>query len=192
MEDRFSFSLTQLILLLLVTAVIVVGLTIVVFLAGQRNALSLFTERATPTPTYTATMPPLPKAMTATPAPRLSQTYILTEEQINAMLVELPTEGSPVVPRDVRISSERILLTGDINYSGYQGALEISGAPYVQGRRLRIQLDSVMLDGQALPAFLYPTVEEQINLFFEELLSGYDVESVELEEGQIMATVVPW
>jgi hypothetical protein len=192
MEKRFSFSLAQFILLLLLTVVIVVGLTIVVFIAGQRNALGLFAVRATPTPTSTATMPPLPKAMTATPVPGLSQTYILTEEQINAILVDLPAQGSPVVPREVRITPEQMLVTGDIDYSGFRGVLEISGAPYVQDRRLRFRLDRVTLDGQTLPALLYPTVEEQINLFFEDLLGGYDVESVQLEEGRIVATVVPW
>lgn len=192
MDKRFSMSLKQLALLLLLILVIVVGLVIVFFLAVRVNPLEFFAGGGTPTPTFTPTMPPLPKAMTATPQPRLSQTFTLTEEQINNMLGDLSREGTPVVVRDVRITEEQIQVTGDISYSGFQGALEVSGAPYVQDRRLRFRLDDVTLDGQGLPEFLYPTVEEQINLFFEELLSGYDVEAVELQAGRIVATVVPW
>jgi hypothetical protein len=193
MDTRFSLSLKQIILLILITVVIVVFLTVVVFLAGQRNALGLFAQASTPTQTATPTMPPLPKAMTATPASeRLSETYILTEEQINTMVAQGAAGGSPVIIRDVQIASSGLQVYGEINYNDYAGALVVSGAPYVQNRRLNFRLDSVTVDGVALPQILYPTVEEQINLFFSELLSGYDVESVVTQDGQIVAVVTPW
>jgi hypothetical protein len=192
METRFSLSLKQLALLVLLTVFVAVGLTVLVFLAGQGNGFNLFAIASTSTPTLTPTMPPLPKAMTATPAPRLSQMYVLTEEQVNAMVGEYTQDAAPMAIHTIRIRAGGVQVIGDIDYGGYQGVLDISGAPFVQNLRMRFRLDQVTLDGQSLPAFLYPTIEEQINLFFDQLLSGYDIETVELQDGQIQIMFVPW
>lgn len=192
MGKRISLSLKQLVVLVLLIVITAVGLTLVVFLVGQRSALSLLNLAGTPTLTSSPTMPPLPKAMTATPSTPEGQVLIITEDEINSIVSGVSGAGNPLVVREVRITSQQVQMSGEISYSGYQGNLEIVGTPYVQNHRLGFQLASVAFDGQRLPEFLYPTVEEQINLFFDQLSSGYDIESVELQDGRIVLMVVPW
>jgi hypothetical protein len=192
METRFSFSLKQLVLLVLLTVFVAVGLTMIVFLVGQQSVFGLFALRGTATPTFTPTMPPLPKAMTATPVQSLSQTYVLTEEQINGVVAQYSDATSVLTVDEVKITPEYVQMIGDINYNDYQGNLIVSGMPSVLDRRLRFQLVDVTLNGQSMPQILYPTIEEQIDLLFEEILRGYDIDSVELGQGRIIVMVVPW
>jgi hypothetical protein len=142
--------------------------------------------------TSTPTMPPLPKAMTATPRDSLTETLILTEDEINSIVSTYSNTGYPLILQDVQITSQQVLASGALNYENYQGNLVVSGVPYVQNRQLHFQVDDITLDGQRLPQFLYPTVEDQIDLFFEELTRGYFIQSVELQDGRMVAVVVPW
>lgn len=192
METRFSFSLKQLIVLILLTVLIAAGLTIVIFYIGQQSAFGLFALRGTATPAFTPTMPPLPKAMTATPDQGLSQAYVLTEDQINSVVGQYSNTTSVLRVDEVNITPDSVQLMGEIHYNDDQGDLIVSGIPYVQDRRLRFQLVDVALNGQSLPELIYPTVEEQINMLFEEMLRGYDIESVELGQGRIIVMVAPW
>ena len=192
MGKRISISITQLVVLVLLSVLIAVCLTILVFLAGQRSALGLLGPTGTPTVTSSPTMPPLPKAMTATSPGFVTETLVLTEEEINSIVASYSNAGYPVTLQDVQITTQQVQVNGALNYENYQGDLEVSGVPYVQNRQLRIQLDDIALDGQSLPQFLYPTVEDQIDIFFEELTSGYFIQSVELQDGRMVMMVVPW
>ena len=191
MDTRLSLSVRQLLVLFLITVLVVLVLTILIFLVGQRSAIDLI-AKSSPTQTYTPTMPPLPKAVTATPAVRSSERYIITEEQINQMVAETSDPGSPVDIQSVRISSGYVSMEGEINYESYQGDLVVSGIPLLTDSQVKFTLDEITVDGVLVPRFLYPVVEEQINLYFEGLLRGYNIESIEVQEGQIVAVVIPW
>jgi hypothetical protein len=191
MDTRLSLSVRQLLILFLITVLVVLVLTILVFLIGQRSAIDLIAQTS-PTQIYTPTMPPLPKAVTATPAVRSSERYIITEGQINQMVGETSDIGSPVDIQSVRISNGHVSMQGEINYESYQGDLVVSGVPRLIDSQIKFTLDEVTVDDVLVPRFLYPVVEEQINLYFQGLLSGYDIESIEVQEGQIVAVVTPW
>ena len=190
MDKSINLSLRQLVFLITISALVAAGIAVLIFYLGQQSGLQLAGDKQ---PTASATMPPLPKAMTATPRPKERQTFIFTDE----MLLEGAQAGtngddSPIAVEDVLITADAVAIEGTIDYLGYSGDISIAGQPYITNGRLRIRLTEVSLEGQPLPSLLYPTVEEQINLSFDQMLTGYDVENILLEEGRMTVTVVPW
>ena len=187
METRFSLTLKQLALIVILVFVLAAGFSLVVFYLGQRSVVGTAArDSATPS------MPPLPKAMTATPAALAAQNLTFTEGDILLLLEDQAGSSAPLALGEVEISSEAVTLDGAVDYADYQGHLHVSGQPYPEGGKLQFRIASMVLDGQTVPQVLYPTIEAQINTLFEQLLDGYDVTAVSLEAGQITLTVVPW
>jgi hypothetical protein len=190
MDTRFSISAKQLILILLLAVLVTAGLTTLIFYIGQQSGLRL--AGGIGQSTTTPTMPPLPKAMTATPREKQAETFFITEGMIDDVLAQESDPSAPVTVEQVEISDQQVQVDGQINYMGYQGALAVSGTPYVADHKMRVDISAITLDGQTLPALLYPTVEQEVNRLFDELMVGYDVQAVELADGQIVVIVVPW
>jgi len=192
MDAKISLSLRQVLILLILVILITAIATLFIFIFGQQSGLSLV--RGTPTPKITATptMPPLPKAMTATPKPKETQQIIFTDETAARLLQEGAVSDAPVQVQSVHFTSQSVTLAGELNYMGYQGALEMEGLPYVENQRLLFRVSSITLDGQPLPQLLFPAVEEQANSLFKQMLDGYDIQAVELQDGQMIVTASPW
>lgn len=192
MNTRFSLTLKQLFILILGAALLAVVLTVVIFFLGQQYGLNLARGLDGFGPTATPTMPPLPQAMTATPRPRETEVYVLTEAELNRAAQEQSTVVTPLIVEGVDIQATQMQVRGTIDYLGYQGQIDLYGAPYVENGGLKFRLSSITLDGQTLPPAIYPIVEEQIDMMFSQLMTGYDVTSVELAEDQITVAVIPW
>jgi hypothetical protein len=199
MEPRFSFTLRQVLLIAVVIVILTAALTLVIFYLGQQNALRLAEQSGLSTrdasATGTAAVPTLPRAMTATPKEHTPETYSLTDSQATALLQEQIAQsgqGAVLQVDAVSFTPQQIEVVGQIDYMEYQGELHMTCKPVALDNRLRLQITRVTVDGQDLPEMLFPVLEEQINPLFDQILSGYDIQAVELEQGQIKMTVLPW
>ncbi|MBN2550185.1 MAG: hypothetical protein JXB15_13565 [Anaerolineales bacterium] len=192
METRLSLTLRQVLWIILVVILLAVGFTLAIFFLGQRSGFNLALS-ATPSLVPTATMPALPKAMTATPKPLPVEQITLTDDSATQFLQDqLAQAGSeaPIQVQRVSFTAENVSLSGSLDYLEYQGMLNITGLPVVTGKKLHFQLIEVTLDGAVLPEVLYPTVEQQIDSLFEQLLTGYELQKIELGPGWMTLTVL--
>jgi len=197
METPLPLTLTQLLIVIIIAILIAAGIAVLIFSLGLGSGFILAGAGRTPQTgafALTPTMPPLPKAVTATPkdVDDKTQTFTFTEEMLNEMLSGQSSSEIPIVVDDVTITEETVTLSGAIDYGGIRGNIQVTAIPYVSNQRVRFDLVSINLEGQPLPELIYPTVEEQVNLFFDQLLTGYDVQSLVLEDGQMTVTVVAW
>jgi hypothetical protein len=198
MENRLSVTFKQIAMLILLVVFITAAFTLAIFLLGQQNGMKLVgknTSTARPSsPTLPGTATPtLPKAMTATPAASPAELYVLTDDSATKILQEQAVQAgadAPLTVQSVTFTQEQVSLTGELNAMGYQGTLNISGVPRVESKKLRFQLTEVTLDGKGLPSALFPTIEEQINALFDQLLADVDVQGVKLGEGEMSLTVL--
>lgn len=192
MDTRLSVTFKQMLWIILMVILLAIGLTLAVFYLGQQSGLNL-AQSTTPSFTPTATMPPLPKAMTATPKPLPVEQLSLTDDSATQFLQDqLAQAGSeaPIQVQRVSFSTENVMLSGNLDYLDYQGMLSITGLPVVTGKKLHFQLIEVTLDGASLPEVLYPTVEQQIDSLFEQMLTGYELQKIELGPGWMILTVL--
>ncbi len=147
------------------------------------------------TPAATFAQTELPRAMTATPQPKTPEQMVFTDSSATQLLKEQIAQSQsevPILVDSVVFAPEQVTMSGDIDYMGVQGRVQLSGKPIVAENRLRVQLTSLRLDGEDLPDLLYPSVEAEINAYFDEVLQGYDVLGVTLAQGQMTVTLLPW
>ena len=203
METRFSLTIKQAMAILLGVALCAAIFTLVVFYLGQQSALrlpkgdqaELTAQAGRGAETAIAVPPTLPQAMTATARPKTTEVYIFTDSSATQLLQEQVSQvGSETgySIKSVSFTPEQIKLSGEIDTMGFHGSLEITGKPVVVEKRLRFQILEVTVSGQNLPKPLLPTIEAEINKFFDQTLVGYDVEGVKLEAGQMTVTLSPW
>jgi hypothetical protein len=203
MDERLSFNLRQLIFAIVLIILFTAAFTLTIFWLGQENALrkGLVVEESTSSSSAVQTLQiispqsTLPHAMTATPKIKTEQQYILTEEQVTQLVmdqIQASSSQTMFKVNEVDITNDALTLSGYIDYMDYSGNLDIDGVPVVEHNKLRFQLNDAKLDGQDLPQFLYPMIEEEINDIFDKTLFGYDVSTVELEDGVLILTILPW
>jgi hypothetical protein len=121
--------------------------------------------------------------------------WLLNNEQATQFAKEFSgstTTDLPFRVDRVEFDPTLVRLSGQLNYTGYSGGLEISGFPMIEGQKLHLVVSQLIFDGQDLPQSLFPVVETQVDQFFNELLGGYDVIDLELGEGVLSLHVLPW
>ncbi len=204
MEPFLQISFRKILLAAIVLPLLVSALTITAFVLGQKSGLELATvnkvvletERIAETEKQDMeTGPALPRAMTATPENKVVEEWLLNNEQATEFAQGLSgstTTGTPFRLDRVEFLSSLVQLSGQLNYGGYSGALEISGFPMIEGQELHLVVSQLIFDGQDLPQSLFPVVESQVDQFFYEMLAGYDVIDVELGDGVLSLHVLPW
>lgn len=137
----------------------------------------------------------LPRAMTATPRARQVEMLSFTNETLSSQLQhELVQSNSPLglqVER-VEIDGQQIRLAGSLEGSEINGAIEMSGLPEVLDGRLVLRLGEVWLNGQALPAGLFPSLENEINQVLEQWFWGMDILRVDLFAGRLDLSIMKW
>lgn len=187
-----------------VLAVVVSGLTLLAFMLGQRSGmqiaggkqeLALAAGTSEVDSQSPAAMPVLPKAMTATPESKQLEQWSINNEQATLLAQEqnsTANPGMPVLVKQIEFLPSEIRITGEIDYAGYAGNLEILGYPMIEARQLNFRVVRLSLNGQVLPQIVSPAVESQVNSFFSQLLSGYDVINIEMDEGILSADLLPW
>jgi hypothetical protein len=138
--------------------------------------------------------PTLPVAMTATPRGNQAQEITFTNAEATQLAQDHSNKSSSVA---VRVQSVAFLpgeaqMSGVINYMGFNGPFEIAGVPYVEEDRLRLQITSFKLAGQTLPASLYSELQGEVDRLLEELFIGYNIQSVEAQQGLLRLSVIAW
>lgn len=211
MDSRFSLSLKQILILIAVVVVLSAAFAVGVFALGMRSALGLVqqgealaTEKGTlassqggPTNQGGPVSPlgTLPRAMTATPRIKTPRPYVLNESDALKLAQDQAANanlGAPITVQAVSFITGTATLTGQIDYMGYKGQVEISGEPYASGQRLHFKVTGVMLEGQALSADFYPSIEAEVDKLFEQIFTGYDILSVQVEVGKMTLIVLSW
>ena len=194
---RMSLKKVWTIFLVLLHLALIAGLAI--FILNQQKALRQAREtalvelqNAAPLSLAQAT---LPRAMTATPKTAESQEIVLTDSEMTEGAQEQADQadlGMPVKIETVRFTPGQVNISGTIDVAGAQGQFEMVGVLYAEDNRLRMKLDSFTVAGQAMPESTFAEIENQMNDFLEQSFTGLDIQSVELEQGQMRMTVVPW
>lgn len=198
MDSRLSLTLKQLIAIVFVTAVLAGGFVLVSYYLGQKSGALLSrgggeAEDNSQLASPTQTMPPLPRAMTATPVISESQSIVLGDDEVTESAREFMANSDSLMRvAEVSFSESGIRLNGEIDAMGYQGPLDIEGVPYVEDRQIRFRVTGMQLDGEVLPQFMYPLVEAEMNAVFDELTFGYDVQTVEVKQGEMLITLQAW
>jgi hypothetical protein len=204
MDVRVAFGLKQVIFLLFLAVLLVAGLGLGAFLLGQQNALRLVNRTAQPpvasaqaqiVVTDPAVQPTLPRAMTATPRPTATQEIVITDAQATELAQQQASQanlGIPIQIGSVFFTPGKANLTGTVDYLGYSGDFLITGTPYVDAGRLRVKVDSFTIGGQSLPGVVYADLEKEINGLFDQIFTGYEIQSISVEAGQMRLTVIPW
>lgn len=204
MESCLQISFRKILLAAIVLPLLVSVLTITAFILGQKSGLELATadmvvpetERKTETGKQDMEKgSALPRAMTATPKSRVVEEWLLNNEQATQFAKELSgptTRDLPFRVDRVEFDPTTVRLSGQLNYAGYSGGLEISGFPMIEGQKLHLVVSQLIFDGQDLPQSLFPVVETQVDQFFTELLGGYDVIDLELGDGELSLHILPW
>lgn len=200
METRFSLTSKQIVLLLAAAALLCAGLSAGVFVLGMwagthqvqqlEGAAPVVGASSTPAPLGT-----LPRAMTATPRPKQPEDKVFSEADALKLAQEQAVNADLEYPLEVQAVSftdGKAMLSGQITYMGYQGQVEISGAPYAADQRLRFQVTSATIAGQALPEDFFAGLEAEINQLFEQVFWGYDIQAVTVTPGQMALRVVRW
>lgn len=204
MEPSLRLSFGKLLSAAIVLAVVVSLLTLMAFMLGQQSGMKTangnFTnpqlaetsELETQSP---VAMPALPKAMTATPASKPIEKWSINNEQATRLAQEQnPASESrgPLVVKQIEFSPSEIRITGEIDYAGYLGDLEVLGYPVIEAHVLNFRVLRLFLNGQVLPQIVSPAVESQVNSFFSQALVGYDVLNIEMGDGILSADLLPW
>ncbi len=200
MNKKIAIPIIFILILVSILILCTVTLGVAAFFLGRQSGVSL-TAKRTPAPvpaTVIPTMPPLPKAMTATPTTNAAsatsslQVLIFTNDSATQALQEEAAQSGTSMPLKVQTVSftrEQITITGDLDYMGIQGNLSIFGKPVLSNKKLQFKVSRVTLDGEDLPDFMFPTIEEQINATFDQWMAGYSIESMELSDGQMTLTI---
>lgn len=204
MEPLLQISFRKILLAAIGLTLLVSALTITAFMLGQKSGLEIAaanmvvpeTEQKTETEKQELEkVSALPRAMTATPKSRVVEEWLLNNEQATQFAKEFSgstTTDLPFRVDRVEFDPTLVRLSGQLNYTGYSGGLEISGFPMIEGQKLHLVVSQLIFDGQDLPQSLFPVVETQVDQFFNELLAGYDVIDLELGEGVLSLHVLPW
>jgi hypothetical protein len=209
MKRRVSLSLAQALTCLVILVLAGGGIMALSFWSGLRAGRMQGRSEATARTSGTQlpetpllavlTSPPavgtLPRGMTATPREKQPQSLTFTDETAaQEMQKGIAAAGSETQFEIVSLAihQEGITLQGRIDGLGYHGPVEMVGSPVVTNGKLHFHLERVSVSGQGLPAFMYPSLEGQIDAYFARWLYGYEVQSVELEEGKLTVVVVPW
>lgn len=204
MQSPTSMSFSKFFLAIIGLMLMVSALTITVYILGQENGIRLanageigqspkvesLSEEAVMERT-----PTLPKAATATPKSKPAEKWSLTEQQAIFYLQEFSaTLGfeEPLILTDVKFTPSEMQLIGQIDYSGYVGEMVVTGCLTVDERRLHFRVDHLIVNDQYLPNMLFPTVETYMDHFLNQLVAGYDVIDIELEEGFLSADLLAW
>ena len=201
-KSRISVSLAQLFIVILLLILMSVGISTLVFQWGLQTGLDLDTQETSPesgiafvSATPDQALATLPRAMTATPRKKIEEMLTYTNESIAQMLRQRDqTARLPELTQvqEVSITQQGLTLDGTIDGLGFNGPIELIGTPVASGGKLLFQLETVSVDGQVLPQFLYPSLETEINRYFEEWLWGYEVQTIDLSEGQLTLVVISW
>jgi hypothetical protein len=137
----------------------------------------------------------LPRAMTATPKPKVERAMIITNEDLLLVLNRQAESAGTEVDiqvQSVEIKQSGLTLHGSIDGLGFRGPVEITGSPAASGGSLIFILKNISIGGSELPQILYPTIEEEVNRYFEEWMWGYEVRKLELGEGTLTVSVLDW
>lgn len=137
----------------------------------------------------------LPRAMTATPREKKSETILLTDESLLLELRQQQDEdGSQITlqVQSVEISERGVRLEGWIEGWDLSGQVELSGRPVVRDGKLAFQVNDLSLEHQSLPEIVSAMLETEIQQIFEQRLWGYEVLGIQLGDGRIDLTVVGW
>lgn len=204
MEATLRLSFGKIIAAGIVLAVIVSLLTLLAYVLGQRNGMELAADlvqtalnaqEKNSDSQSPEVIPVLPKAMTATPMHKPLEQWSINNEQATRLAqeqTEASTSGVPLLVNQIEFTESEMRITGEINYAGYMGDLEIVGYPVIEANQLNFHVMRSFLNGQVLPQIISPTVESQINGFFSQLFAGYDVIQVEMGDGVLLADLLPW
>ncbi len=204
MEPSLRLSFGKLLSAAIVLAIVVSLLTLMAFTLGQQSGMKMadgnfinpqLAETSGLEPESPGAMPALPKAMTATPASKTIEKWSINNEQATRLAQEQNSaseSGSPLLVKQIEFSPSEIRITGEINYAGYQGDLEVLGYPVIEAHTLNFRVLRLFLNGQVLPQMVSPAVESQVNSFFSQALVGYDVLDIEMGDGILSADLLPW
>lgn len=141
----------------------------------------------------TPTMPALPRAVTATIPEKIPDDVKLTDSEATQLAMMMATElGSenPLSVRQVFFTEGKINLVGEIDYLEYKGEFTMSGKPYVEAGKLKVDLDTMKVNDQPLPVILLPSIEESTNYFFSDLFRAYKIIDVKVDSGGITLKVL--
>lgn len=204
MEPSLRLSFGKLFSAAIVLAVVVSLLTLMAFMLGQQSGMKMangnltnpqLAETSELEPQSPVAMPALPKAMTATPASKTIEKWSINNEQATRLAQEqnpASESGAPLVVKQIEFSPSEIRITGEIDYAGYLGDLEVLGYPVIEAHVLNFRVLRLFLNGQVLPQIVSPAVESQVNSFFSQALVGYDVLDIEMGDGILSADLLPW
>ncbi len=204
MDASARLSFGKIITAVIILVISVSLLTLLAFILGQRSGIEIASKDQTSSHNSKTTatddqepaaMPALPKAMTATPASKQLEKWTITDDQATQLALEQNNTSDselPVLINQIEFAPSEIRITGEINYAGYAGNLDVLGYPVIEARQLNFRVTDLFLNDQVLPQLAYPVVEMQVNDFFSHLLAGYDVINVNTEKGVISADLLPW
>ena len=87
-----------------------------------------------------------------------------------------------------------IELTGKIlNLGLVSGSdLRLSGVPLVEDGKLRFRVIDATVGNIPVPESQFPQIEEAVDKVFEQILFGYDAQSVVMQDGLIAIQAIPW
>lgn len=200
----FTLGFKQLVFLLFLAVILMAGLGLGAFLMGQQNALKLANQATKPSQTVLAgeptsipgtVMATLPCAMTATPKQKETEEIIFTDAQATELAQQQAEQVDTAIPFEISslfFTPGQVNLTGVVNYSVYSGEFNLTGMPYVENGQLRVKVISLTIVGQSLPGETYEVVEQELDAMFKRIFVDYDIQSVDVEEGQLRLTVIPW
>jgi hypothetical protein len=137
----------------------------------------------------------LPRAMTATSKPKVERAMIFTSEDLLLILNQQAENAGTEVDiqvQSVEITRQGLTLHGSIDGLGFRGPVGITGTPAASGGSLTFILENISIDGSEIPEVLYPTIEKEIDRYFEEWMWGYEVRKLELEEDEFTVSVMDW
>ncbi|MEW5871129.1 MAG: hypothetical protein AB1894_17775 [Chloroflexota bacterium] len=213
MKTPFSLTMRQILLAVLLLILGTAAFTLLVFILGQQNGLRLSStgpaEASPPERTAPALASPtravvtfdpaaLPRAMTATPKTRAPEQKVFTDATATQLVQEhLAQSGNqaPVQIDRLAFTPEQVNMSGEINSEyalGLAGSVELSGTVAVEENRLRFHLTRLSLDEEQMPELLYASIEAEVNSFFDQTFTGYDVLEVQLAAGEMTVTLLPW
>lgn len=157
-----------------------------------------FTSTREHSTTATSTLPPLPKARTATPTLSTPVTITVTDEEATSLAQEEADQAGPdelaIQDPVVSITEQYLELTGRAVNLGLFGSgdLRVVGVPVVEDEELRFRVMTATVNNVDLPRSLFPDIESTVDRVLARSLFGYDARDVILGDGVMTLVVFPW